>query len=244
MGEGERGGRRASQRNGGWCCHQPPLSQLHGPPAGAASRWAGGSRTGAGPFVSRCRRSGRRRSAAPSCVGSPWSRSLGEFPPVPVPARKPPPKPFDRTFGSEPPPSRSRSRCQLESRRRSRLTAPLKANLLRYDPPCPKRGRFPVSFAAFGSSVAPPKKRPSLPRMVPLDVVPASAFAAARPASRLAVRFRVPSRFSVPRRDRNRFGSACCLSVFRFVSSASPRLGYRSDAVTLCESHQADSACG
>jgi hypothetical protein len=36
--------------NGGRCCHRPPLSQLHGPPAGAASRWAGGSRAGLSPF--------------------------------------------------------------------------------------------------------------------------------------------------------------------------------------------------
>ena len=31
------------KRNGGWCRHQPPLSQLRATPAGAASRWAGGS---------------------------------------------------------------------------------------------------------------------------------------------------------------------------------------------------------
>jgi hypothetical protein len=36
-------------RRGGRCCHRPPLSQLHGPPAGAASRWAGGLRSGAWP---------------------------------------------------------------------------------------------------------------------------------------------------------------------------------------------------
>jgi hypothetical protein len=31
------------KRNGGWCRHQPPLSQLNATPVGAASRWAGGS---------------------------------------------------------------------------------------------------------------------------------------------------------------------------------------------------------
>ena len=60
------------KRNGGWCRHQPPLSQLHGPPAGAASRWAGGSRTG------------RKPARSPFRVGD-----GAEAPPVPfaVPAR-------------------------------------------------------------------------------------------------------------------------------------------------------------
>jgi hypothetical protein len=48
------GGAWSRKRNGGWWRHQPPLSQLHGPPAGAASRWAGGSRAGAARLLPMC----------------------------------------------------------------------------------------------------------------------------------------------------------------------------------------------
>ena len=49
------------ERNGGWCRHQPPLSQLAPHHDGAASRWAGGSRPGAGP-AGHLVRSGARRA--------------------------------------------------------------------------------------------------------------------------------------------------------------------------------------
>jgi hypothetical protein len=64
------------------------------------------------------------------------------------------------------------------------------------------------------------------------------------PPSRLPSGSASPAAFPFPEGTRTASVRRVAYSVFRFVSSASPPPGYRSDAVTLCESHQVDSACG
>jgi hypothetical protein len=197
-GKGSRGG-RALQRNGGWCCHQPPLSQLHGPPAGAASRWAGGSRTGAGPFVSRCCRSGRRRSAAPSCIGSAASRSPGQSPPEPVPAEA----------AADP----------VRPHRWKRTPAG-------HDPPFPKAGAIPRFIRGVRQFRNASKEAPFPAPDGSAGCRTRFGFRRRAPGFPCPVRFRFPTRFPAPRRDRNRFGSACRLLgvSLRFLGVAPSRL--------------------
>jgi hypothetical protein len=130
------------------------------------------------------------------------------------------------------------------SRRRSRSTAPSKASPRRCAPPSPKRGRFPASFAAFGSRWYVQKRASS--RLL-------SRFAGCR--TRFGFRRRTPGFPLAPSgplpqplsRSRGgpeplRFGVSPSRIPRRFLRVA--RSGYGSDAVTLCESYQADSPCG
>ena len=149
------------------------------------------------------------------------------FPLLPV-GEAPKRRPFLHRFHREPKPKAVPAGTGTSrSRRRSHSTAPLGANPRRTRSAVSKSGGdSPFPYAAFGSSETLPKTRPFPPRMVSLDVVPASAFAAARPASRVPFRFRFPSRFPAPHGERNRFGSACRLFgvSLRFLRVAPSRL--------------------